>query len=265
MNEPAAADTVPARRAETIEKGSLVTYEGIVYRVEVLVNFENIVATEHATGRARALAMAKVALASSENADARMYQQPIEALSEKDWKAAWSRLEAIRPLLEGGDAQHPAHRGHAMTGLVRPHEPEDFPGTEPVSRANQAVALAKMSRSSRSARTSRRSRRNSSSSKLVRPSSRWPSSRSAWRTQLRIAEAEHSNSRANSFAVRPARTSSTIWRRYSGAYAAFVFAIRTPPQNSVRVSTKADQLHMDESDFLFAKAGPGVPSAVRTG
>ena len=39
-------------------------------------------------------------------------------------------------------------------------------------------------------------------------------SRSAWRTRLRIAGAKHSNSRASSPAVRPGRTSSTIWRRY---------------------------------------------------
>ena len=91
-----------------------------------------------------------------------------------------------------GDAQHPAHRGHPMTGLVRLHEPEDLPGTEPVSRANQTAAFFRISRSLRSWRLSRRSRRSSSSSELVRPSSRRPSSRSAWRTQLRIAEAEHS-------------------------------------------------------------------------
>ena len=79
----------------------------------------------------------------------------------------------------GGDAQHPAHRGHPMTGLVCAHEPEDLPGTEPVSRANQAVAFAKMSRSSRTRRSSRRSRRSSSRSELVSPSSRRPWSRSA--------------------------------------------------------------------------------------
>ena len=50
----------------------------------------------------------------------------------------------------GGDAQHPAHRGHRMTCLIRPHKLEDFDRTEPVSRANQAVAFANISRSSRS-------------------------------------------------------------------------------------------------------------------
>ena len=48
-----------------------------------------------------------------------------------------------------GDTQHPAHRGQLMIGLIRFHELEDFGGIELVSRANQAVAFAKMSRSSR--------------------------------------------------------------------------------------------------------------------
>ena len=96
-----------------------------------------------------------------------------------------------------------------MMGLVRLHEREDLPGIVPVSRANQAAAFFKISRSSRSWRFSRRSWRSSPSSKLVRPSSRRPSSRSAWRTQLRIADAEHSNSRASSPGARPVRTSST--------------------------------------------------------
>ena len=50
----------------------------------------------------------------------------------------------------GEDTQHPAHRGHPMMGLIRLHELEDFARTEPVSRANQAVAFASISRSSRS-------------------------------------------------------------------------------------------------------------------
>ena len=78
----------------------------------------------------------------------------------------------------GGDAQHSAHRGHPMMGLIRLHELEDLPGIVPVSRANQAAAFFNISRSSRSWQFSRRSRRSSSSSKLVRPSSRRPSSRS---------------------------------------------------------------------------------------
>ena len=74
-----------------------------------------------------------------------------------------------------------------MMGLIHAHELEDLPGTVPVSLANQAAAFFKISRSSRSWRFSRRSRRSSSRSTVVRPSSRRPSSRSACRTQLRIA------------------------------------------------------------------------------
>ena len=88
---------------------------------------------------------------------------------------------------------------------------------------------------SRSRRFSRRSRRRSSSSRLVRPSSRRPSSRSAWRTRLRLADAEHPNSRDSSAGVRAARTGSTIWRRYSGAYGGCFFDIRTPPRPRARM------------------------------
>ncbi|TDD24764.1 CPBP family intramembrane glutamic endopeptidase [Nonomuraea diastatica] len=52
-------------------------------------------------------------------------------------------------------------------------------------------------------------------SALVSPSWR-PSSRSAWRTQVRIDCAEGWNSLASSSGVRPARTSSTVCRRNSG-------------------------------------------------
>ena len=93
----------------------------------------------------------------------------------------------------GGDTEHAGHRGDAKTRLIRTHEPEDLPG--PVSRANQAVALARISRSSRSRRFSRRSRRNSSRSSVRRPSLRSPASRSACATRLRIAWAYGSNSR----------------------------------------------------------------------
>src|ERR671919_1935040 len=61
----------------------------------------------------------------------------------------------------GGDAQLPAHRPHWIEGLIRLHELEDSPGIEPVSRANQAAAFAKISRSSRSRLFSWRNRTNS--------------------------------------------------------------------------------------------------------
>ena len=52
-----------------------------------------------------------------------------------------SPVATPRVVPAGGDTQHPAHRGHPMMSLIRPHELEDLPGTEPVSRANQAAAF----------------------------------------------------------------------------------------------------------------------------
>ena len=66
------------------------------------------------------------------------------------------------------------------------HEPEDFWGTVPVSRANQAAAFASISRSVFSWRLSRRSRRSSSRSSLVSPLALSPSSRSACLIHVRI-------------------------------------------------------------------------------
>ena len=113
-------------------------------------------------------------------------------------------------------------------GPVHPQELGDFARTEPVSRANQAVACSNIARSSRSSRTSRRSRRHSSSSKLVNPSFRRPSSRSAWRAQIRIAEVEHSNSRVSSPGVRPARTEATRRSSDAGTLARTAVVSSTP-------------------------------------
>src|SRR5208282_4949345 len=64
---------------------------------------------------------------------------------------------------------------------------------------------------------------------VVRPSLRRPSSRSACATQLRIEVEVVSNSLARSSALRPARTSSTIRCRYSGAYRLCVLPIVLSP------------------------------------
>ena len=66
--------------------------------------------------------------------------------------------------------------------------------------------------------------------------------RSACTTQLRIACADGSNSRAKSSGVRPARTSSIIWRRYSGAYGGLDLGMMDTSFPKDQVSTKADQL-----------------------
>ena len=100
MSEDTRSGTVPAHRTETLAKGSVVTHDGVLYRVEIVADFKTIVATELETGEARALPVAKVKLASDNNAEARARQRPIDGLEEMDWKAAWERLNAIRPLLE---------------------------------------------------------------------------------------------------------------------------------------------------------------------
>ncbi len=141
-----------------------------------------------------------------------------------------------------GDAEHAGHRGDTETSLIRTHEPVDLPG--PVSRANQAVAFARISRSSRRRRFSRRSRRSSSRSSVRRPSVRSPASRSAGATQLRIAWADGSNSRVNSSGVRPDRTRSTICCRNTAGYGGLVLGIvDTSSSQEDQVSTESGQLH----------------------
>ena len=80
-----------------------------------------------------------------------------------------------------GDTQDSALRGDRPKCLVRFYQREDFLGIASVSAANQAAAFESISRSMRNCLFSRRRTRNSSRSELVRPSSRSPSSRSAWR------------------------------------------------------------------------------------
>lgn len=84
--------------------------------------------------------------------------------------------------------------GGRMHDLVGCHEPEDFDGIVLVSRANQSAALARISRSRRNCLFSLRIRFRSSCSWRECRSLRRPPSRSAWRTQVRIACAASSNS-----------------------------------------------------------------------
>src|SRR5271169_6298026 len=134
-----------------------------------------------------------------------------------------------RIVAAGGDSQHPAHGGNPVHGLIRAHELERRDGTEPVSVANQAAAFDKISRSSRSIRFSRLSRVSSSRSLLVSPSLRSPMSSWTCLTHCRMLSTDGSNSRANSFSDRPARTCSTIRRRYSAGYGGCVFGIALLP------------------------------------
>jgi hypothetical protein len=112
--------------------------------------------------------------------------------------------------------QQPAHGSDREFGLILAHEPEPFGGIVFVSRANQAAAFDRISLSSLSWRFSRRSWLSSSRSAVVSPLPPRPASHSAWPTQFLIDCAVGSNSCASSSGKRPARTSSTIWRRNSG-------------------------------------------------
>ena len=91
---------VSARHAETFAKGSVVTYDGQLYRVECLVDFKTTVGTELESARAQALPVADVRVAPHGNDEAQGRRQPLDALSDEDWKQAWERLDAIHPLLK---------------------------------------------------------------------------------------------------------------------------------------------------------------------
>ena len=118
------------------------------------------------------------------------------------------RRPAAQPsvVAAGGESQHAAHPLDGEIGLMGVHELESRSGIELLSRADQAAAFPRMSRSIRSCRTSRFNWHNSCRSSVVSPSLRTPSSRSACLTQVRIAPAEGSNSRASSSGLRPDRT-----------------------------------------------------------
>src|SRR3954451_12478813 len=149
----------------------------------------------------------------------------------------------------GGDAQQPAHAGNRILCLVIAHEPEPFGGIVFVSRANQAAAFERISRSSLSWRFSRRSRLSSSRSAVVRPPSPRPPLRSDCANQFLIDCAVGSNSAASSSGVRPACTSSTIWRRNSGEYGNLVLAIVDSLEPNGPVSTKPGQLQSGNAPF----------------
>src|SRR6185312_9559796 len=72
---------------------------------------------------------------------------------------------------------------------------------------------------------------------------------SAWATQLRIVCAEHSNSFANSCALRPARTSATILRRYSAGYGGLGLRIVNTSCAKDYVSTKPGQLQLESKRY----------------
>ena len=155
----------------------------------------------------------------------------------------------------GRDSQHSTLRGNLIFGLMSLRELEPPDGIEPVSRANQAVAFAKISRSSFTCRSSRFSRLSSSRSGVVRPSLRRPSSRSARSAHFRIVVAVGSNSFANCSGLRPARTNSTIWFRNSTGYGFLVPPTVTPPL------PQSGSIHQLGARSLFLLGGKGLGSA----
>src|SRR6516225_9700669 len=128
--------------------------------------------------------------------------------------SVWLRRDGCR--FVHADTHQPAHGGDREGGLILAHGPEPFDGIVFVSRANQAAAFERIPLSSLSWRFSCRSWVSSSRSAVVSPLPRRPASHSAWPTQFLIDCAVGSNSCARSSGERPARTSSTIWRRNSG-------------------------------------------------
>src|SRR5712691_10306190 len=124
----------------------------------------------------------------------------------------------------GGDLQDPAHRGDGMVGLLLLHEAIHPYGVAPASLAKKAAAFFRISRSCSSTRTRRRSWATSVRSSVVRPSSRRPSSKSAWRTQWLRDSNETPRSRATPVIVFPFwRASRTASALNSGGYGGLVF------------------------------------------
>src|ERR1700730_14679930 len=146
------------------------------------------------------------------------------------------------------NSEQSAHQSYRKLRLVRFHESVEGFVFGATSCANQAAAFDRISLSSLSWRTSRLSFVSSSRSALVKPPSPRPASRSACLTQPRIDQTEHPNSLLSSAGFRPARTSSTICCRNSGAYRLAIFDLldlrmTNSPQVHYEESTKAGQLH----------------------
>src|SRR6202521_6218808 len=148
------------------------------------------------------------------------------------------------------NSEQSAHQSYRKIGLVRFHESVEGFVFGATSCANQAAAFDRISLSSLSWRTSRLSFVSSSRAALVKPPSPRPASRSACLTQPRIDQTEHPNSLLSSAGFRPARTSSTICCRNSGAYrwGCLGFAMADSPQVNNKESNKAGQL-----DFLLRR------------
>src|SRR5712691_10059159 len=166
-----------------------------------------------------------------------------------------------------GDSKHATHRSHRILGLVRRYEPEDFLGVVSASRANQAVAFARISRSTLSLRFSLRRRLSSSRSTLVRTSWRLPPLASACATQLRIVCAVGSNSFASASGLRPDWASSTIFCRNSGGYATRLRGIVDLPYPYIekRPRKRVNSISCQMRRFAYGGEGAGTVQRKREG
>lgn len=153
-----------------------------------------------------------------------------------------------------GDAEHPGHRDDAVASRIRCHDLERFPGTEPVSGANHAAALASISRALRSWQFPPPRRRRSSRSGVANPSSRRPTSRSAWPTQLKMVCSEYTTSRGSSRIECSERTMSTIRSRESGGYDKWIRCAVDSSSNEGSVSTKARQLQSEDGPLRDSRS-----------
>ena len=162
---------------------------------------------------------------------------------------------AILPRIEPApqDPQQAAHRPNRMGGLVRLHEPEER-FEVPLSVANQAAALDRISRSSWCLRFSRRRRDNSSRSALVSPPSPLPASRCACFSHRLIDYAEGPKAFDSDACVLLLRTNSTICRLNFAAYRKLRSAISNSSKSHTEAPTKTAQLQT----FIHRQSGAKI-------
>src|SRR5919106_2452446 len=130
------------------------------------------------------------------------------------------------------DAEHAAHHGDGIVGLLRGDERERLAYRPSLSFAKKTAAFARISRSSRSIAFSSRSRRSSSRSSPLRPPGRSPRSALSCLIQLRNVTSEIPRSLANwRCGLSPSRASLIASRRNSSGYGGLVLGTRTslPP------------------------------------
>ena len=157
--------------------------------------------------------------------------------------------------------RHPTARTHGDrgSGLLRQDDPVAAHRV-PLSVAKKAAARLSRSRSWRSRAFSRRNRTSSARSSVVSPSSRSWRSGWSWRRQLRNVCSETPRLSANSRGERPARNSSTAWRRNFGGEAGRVLGttdtiLSRPDGASHQTSAKPGPLHRAASRYCGLVCG----------